>query len=305
MLRKALLFCFLLLFTLVSFMILPQNPAQTEPKHDNSEEPDIDLFTVNWKDAAPHTLYGSLEVRDLLTGLKGDPLRPTIKGAVLTDLHSISYGTLKPGASTTPSRLYRVQGIFYIASGKGIIRSGGAEAPLHEGIGVLLPPGVEFTLANTGKEPLILYMIEEPIPAGFTPGKKMAVKNDRDFPPSTNLHRADSSRWLFSLRDGLSTIVAFDQVIYEPNSMVPPHVHLPGEEEVWIAIDGIDIQVGNEHRTLLPGTAYKVPANGTTAHANINTSKNPKRLLWMMKVPVIRINPPIRKNPADTLDGLI
>jgi mannose-6-phosphate isomerase-like protein (cupin superfamily) len=305
MLSKALLFCFLLLFTLVSFMILPSNPAQTAPKHDNGEEPDIDLFTVNWKEAAPHTLFGSLEVRDLLTGLQGDPLHPAKKGAVLSDLHSISYGTLKPGASTTPSRLYRVQGIFYIASGKGIIKSSGTEAPLHEGIGVLLPPGVEFTFANTGKEPLILYMIEEPIPAGFSPAKKMVVKDDRDFPPSTNLHRADSSRWLFSLRDGLSTIVAFDQVIYEPNSMVPPHVHLPGEEEVWIALDGIDIQVGNEHRTLLPGTAYKVPANGTTAHANINTSKNPKRLLWMMKVPVIRMNPPIRKNPADTPDGLI
>jgi mannose-6-phosphate isomerase-like protein (cupin superfamily) len=305
MLRKSLLFCFLLLFALASFIILSPNQAHTAPKYDKSEEPNIDLFMMNWKDAKPHTLYGSLEVRDLLTGLQGDPLKPKIKGAVLTDIHSISYGTLKPGASTTPSKLYRVQGIFYIASGKGNIKSGGAESPLYEGIGVLVPPGVEFTLMNTGKAPLILYIIEEPIPRGFTPGKKMVVKNDRDFPPSTNLHRADSSQWLFSMRDGLSTIVAFDQVIYEPKSMVPPHVHLPGEEEVWVAIDDIDIQVGNEHRTLRPGTAYKVPANGSTAHANINTSKDPKRLLWMMKVPVIRVNPPIPKKPVDSPEGLI
>ncbi|MFA6472818.1 MAG: cupin domain-containing protein, partial [Candidatus Latescibacterota bacterium] len=94
-----------------------------------------------------------------MTRLEGDPLHPQKKGAVLTSVRSISYGALKPGASTIPSRMFREQCIFYIVSGKGVIRSQNAEAGLREGIGALLPPGVEFTLSNTGKEPLILYMI--------------------------------------------------------------------------------------------------------------------------------------------------
>ncbi|MFA6472764.1 MAG: cupin domain-containing protein, partial [Candidatus Latescibacterota bacterium] len=102
-----------------------------------------------------------------------------------------------------------------------------------------------------------------------------------------------------------STIVGLDPVRYEPNSMVPPHVHFPGEEEVWIAIDAIDIQVGNEHRTLLPGTAYKIPANGKTAHSNINSDGKSKRLLWIMNVPVMRKNLPNQNKPSLPLDGLI
>ena len=298
MFRKILPFCFLFLCVASLPVMFDRAFAQTPKNYDKGEEPNIDLFTVNWKDAAPKILYGSLEVRDLLTRLEGDPLQPVKKGAVLTSLRSVSYGALKPGASTTPSRMYREQCVFYIASGKGIIRSQNAEAVLREGIGVLLPPGVEFTLSNTGKEPLVLYMIKEPIPAGFTPLRKMVIKDDRYYPPSTNLRRANSSRWLFSLRDGLSTIVGLDPVRYEPNSMVPPHVHFPGEEEVWIAIDAIDIQVGNEHRTLLPGTAYKIPANGKTAHSNINSDKKSKRLLWIMNVPIVRKNLPNQKKPS-------
>jgi mannose-6-phosphate isomerase-like protein (cupin superfamily) len=305
MLRKTVLFFLFFFFYFSSQVMFPSVTAQSPPKYEKGEEPNIDLFTVNWKDAAPKILYGSLEVRDLLTGLQGNPLNPKKKGAVLTSLNSVSYAILKPGAKTSPSKMYREQGLFYISSGEGVIRSGKSEAGLREGIGVLLPPGIDFTLSNTGREPLVLYIIKDPVPEGFKTGAKIIVRDDNDFPPSTNLRRAGSNQWLFGLRDGLSTFLGVDPIRYEPDSMVPPHVHFPGEEEVWIAIDSIDIQVGNEHRTLPPGTAYKVPANGKTAHSNINRDRKPKRLLWIMKSQLRQRNIPNQNKPNAPTDGLI
>ena len=258
-------------------------PIQFYPE----KEPDIDIFMGDWRESISRYIFRSLEVRDILTGCDGDPMRSTKKGAVLTDILSLSYASLEAHASTIPSVLEEEQYIFYINSGKGIIKSGGKTADLAEGIGVLMPPGIEFTITNTGDEPLTMYLIAEPIPVGFNPKKEMVVKNEYDNQISTNLRRVDSNNWLFSRDDGLSTLTAINPIMYEPRSYVPPHVHPEGVEEVWFAIKGeVAILMGKQRRKLPPGAAYKVPANGTTPHANINGANVSKKLMWMMKVPV-------------------
>ncbi len=258
-------------------------PIQFNPQ----KEPDIDIFMGDRRESISRYIFRSLEVRDILTGYDGDPTHSTKKGAVLTDILSLSYASLEAHASTIPSVLEEEEYIFYITSGKGIIKSGGKTADLAEGIGVLMPPGIEFTITNTGDEPLIMYLIAEPIPEGFNPKKEMVVKNEYDNQISTNLRRVDSNNWLFSSDDSLSTLTAINPIMYEPRSYVPPHVHPEGVEEVWFAIKGeVAILMGKQRRKLPPGAAYKVPSNGTTPHANINGTNVSKKLMWMMKVPV-------------------
>lgn len=290
MLRKVFLMGLVLFITVSIFtpVLKPIPPIKFVPVQFYPEkELDIDMFMGNWKESAPRHIFGSLEVWDILTRCNGDPLRPTKKGAVLNDILSLSYASLEAHASTTPSTLVEEQHIFYINSGEGIIKSGGKTAELHEGIGILMAPGIEFTITNTGDEPLTMYLVVEPIPVGFNPNKEMVVKDEYDNKISTNLRRVDSSNWLFSRNDGLSTLTAINPIMYEPMSYVPPHVHPEGVEEVWFAIKGeVAILLGKQRRKLPPGSAYKVPANGTTPHANINNTDVSKKLMWMMKVPV-------------------
>lgn len=266
-----------------------QKPSPSQFRQ-TSKEPPVDLFMGHWTNAKPKKLYGGFEVWDILTKLEGQPLRPNRKSAVLTDLNAVRYAILKPSSSTRPATLKSCQQIFYIVSGEGEISTKESLANLGEGVGVLMPEGVEYTMTNTGIEPLVMYIIEEPVKEGFVPKKDMIVRYEYDNNISTNINRGGSRDWLFSPLDGLATIVSFNPVMFEPESLVPPHVHEPGVEEVWIAVTGnMQIMVGSQQRMLVPGGAYKVPADGITPHANINVTETSKKLLWIMKVPVTTV----------------
>ena len=75
-------------------------------------ETDIDMFIGNRNKSSPRRLYSALEVRDILTKCDGNPLRPTKKGAVLTDILCLSFATLKEHTATTTSKLKDEQQIF-------------------------------------------------------------------------------------------------------------------------------------------------------------------------------------------------
>jgi len=249
---------------------------------------DIDMFIGNWKKSSPRSLYGTLELHDILTKCDDDPLRPKKKGGVLTDILCLSFATLKEHTATTTSKLKDEQQIFYINSGHGIIKSGNKTAELREGIGVLMPPGIEFTITNTMNEPLTMYLITEPIPQGFKPNKWMVVKDEYANPISSNITRVNrTNEMLFSMNDGLSTLIAINPIMFEPKSFYPPHAHPEGDEEIWLAIKGdARILLGKDRRNLPAGTAYKVPADGKTSHTNINDTDVSVKLMWMMKTPV-------------------
>ena len=247
----------------------------------------IDMFVGSREESDPVLIYGTLEVWEILTRCYGDPLRPSKKGAVLTSANSVSYAILRSRKSTVPVKIEGKQQIFYIDSGKGILKWGDKTADLDEGIGVLVAPGIEFSIKNTGDENLTMYIIEEPIKEDFITKKLVVVKDANDNPVSTNINRVnDASKWLFSRYDGLSVIGGINPIIWQPKSYFPPHVHPVGEEEIWVVLKGdMDVMIGNERFSLPAGSAYKVPADGKTPHVNLNRASQFRKVLWIMSVP--------------------
>ena len=275
-----------------SLTIMPLVSAQSysmlDPRpYDPAVDPNSDLFISSWQQATPYQLYGSLTVQDILTPCDGDPIHPKAKGAVLTNFKRFAHGTLSPGASTKPSKLSGEQIVFYIASGKGTIKAGKKTADLHDGVGVLLPPGIEFTMRNTGDIPLTMYIISEPVPSGFKPEKEMLVHDEHSMPlDSTNGHWCHIFTRLFMQEDGLATIVGMGSVWFDPMTMGQPHSHSEGVEEIWFVLEGdVNLLLGKHMMKLSPGSAYKIPSTGVSVHSNINVTDKPVKLFWFMKIP--------------------
>jgi len=251
-------------------------------------DPDPNMFIGNWRDTIPRHIHGSLVVRDILTKLEGtDHLKPTRKAAVLTTLNSVSYATIEPNAYTTPFTNKDDQELYYITSGAGVVKSGGLTYDLKEGVGVIIAPGIEYTMTNTcNKEHLAMIRIVEPIPAGFTPNKKLVVTYEYDNNEAMTVHWANIDRSIMEKKDGTAVVGGLTAVKLDPMTMAQPHSHQEGVEEVWIALKGDVTLLLGKHLFKLPvGAAYKVPENSISAHANINASDSQIKLMHMMHVP--------------------
>ncbi len=235
-------------------------------------DPNIDLFMASWKESEPVITHGSLVERDILT--QGDPINPPVKGAILKYTKRFTYAILDAGTSTEPTELQGEQEIFFILSGKGVIKAGKKNSELYSGICILMPANLEFTMTNTGSDPLTMYLINEPIPAGFRTNKDMLVKDENITPiSSTNGHWIHIVKGLFSTADGLGTLQSVITVSFDPMTIGHPHSHVEGCEEVWAAVTGTSIAfLGKQIRWQPPGTAYMIPPDGNTPHSNINTS---------------------------------
>ena len=116
---------------------------------------------------------------------KGDPIKPTAKGAILRYVDSYVYATLAPGASSPSVTLSGKQRVYYFTSGPGgyVGRRGFGSGVVN--IAVLVPANLAFTIKNSGTVALGAYMITEPIPSGFQPGTKLVVKDEKSTPVST------------------------------------------------------------------------------------------------------------------------
>ena len=274
-----------LLSGIIMFVLLGSALAQTldGSHYTPGKDPDIDLYIGNWTESMPRHTHGSLIERDILT--KGDPMKPPAKGAVLKYVNRFVHATLEPNNSTTSTTLQGEQEVFYILSGKGTVNAGKKTADLYEGICVLMPAGLPFTITNTGSEPLTMYLINEPVPKGFRPNKDMLVKDENTMPiASTNGHWCHIVKNFFETPDGLGTLERVLTVSLDPMTIGHPHSHVKGCEEVWTAVTGESIAfIGKQIRMQPPGTGYLIPPDGNTPHSNINTSDKPVKLFYFAR----------------------
>ena len=235
----------------------------------------IDLYFGDWHNATPRTVLGSLEERDILT--RGDADNPTQKGAVLRYMNSYTYDTLAPQASTKPTKLDGQQEVYFVESGQGTMTAGGQSADLYRNIAILMPANLEFTIKNTGEQPLAMYVINEPTPPGFRPNTAMLVRDENKIPVSST-----TGLWchivkpLFDTSDGLGTLQSVLTVTLDPLTIGKPHVVDHTDiEEVWTALYGTSLAfVSNSLRKQTPGMAfYHVPDN-LTPHTNVNQNQD-------------------------------
>jgi mannose-6-phosphate isomerase-like protein (cupin superfamily)/uncharacterized RmlC-like cupin family protein len=235
----------------------------------------IDLYFGDWHGAAARTTHGSLEERDILT--KGDPQNPARKGAVLRFINSFTYATLPRHASTKTTRLEGQQEIYFIESGRGTASAAGRTTELFRNIAILVPASLEFSLTNSGDQPLTMYVINEPVPAGFRPNPNILVKDENQIPiTSSDGHWAHIVKTLFTTADGLGTLESVLTVTIDPLTMGKPHlVDHDDIEEVWTALNGTSLAfVGNRLLRQTPGMAfYHIPDN-KTPHTNINQNED-------------------------------
>jgi mannose-6-phosphate isomerase-like protein (cupin superfamily) len=256
----------------------------------------IDMFISDWQGSLPRFEHGSLVLRDILT--RGDNFAPPEKGAVLRVANFFAYGRLARGASTVSERLTRQQEVYYILGGEGEITAGGTTAKLRKDVAVFMPADLEFSLKSSGSEDLTMYVINEPTPGEFHPKDKMLVKDEalaRQRTPAggdpyivggASGHWAHIVKELFSPADGLAAEQSVITVSINPLTLVEPHPHRPGQEEVWAAIDGTSLLfIGSELRIQKPGMAYMLPPDSVTTHANINAGDKPVKFLYFARFP--------------------
>lgn len=271
------------------FMKIP--PTTTYPDYsmlapepfDPMKDPNIDMYMGSYLESSPHHTHGSLIERDILT--HGDPKNPPRRGAVLSYVNRFTYATLMPNTATSPVVLDGEQEIFYIISGKGIISTGTKTANLSPGITVLMPAHIEFTMKNTGTEPLTMYLVAEPYPEGFCLNTEMTVvdENTQPIAPTSN-HWCGDVRNLLRTEDGLGTIESILTCEFHPQDFFQPHSHVKGTEEVWTTInDQIYVLLGKKPRLQPAGTAYMIPPDGKTAHANFNISDKPIKMFYFAR----------------------
>ena len=235
----------------------------------------IDMYFGDWRASTPHATHGSLEERDILT--RGDALKPAKKGAVLRYINSYSYATLAPHTSTASTRLDGKQEIFYFLSGHGTAAAGGDTAEIYRNVAILMPEKLEFTISNAGDQPLTMYLISEPTPAGFRPNPTMLIRDENKIPiASTDGLWDHIVKTLYVTSDGLGTLQSVLTVVLDPLTVGKPHVTNHTDiEEVWTGIDGTSLAlVGPFLRRQGPGIAYMHPPDNLAPHTNINSSED-------------------------------
>ena len=130
-----------------------------------------------------------------------------------------------------------------------------------------------------------MYLINEPIPAGFRPNENMLVKDEIAKPvDSYTGHWCHIVKNIFDTNDGLGTLESVITVAFDPMVIGHPHSHVEGWEEVWTAVTGTSIAwLGKQIRIQPPGTGYMIPPDGKTPHANFNVSDRSVKMFYFAR----------------------
>lgn len=251
---------------------------------DLANDPDIDMFIGDWRESIPFNTHGTITERAILSPLtSGDVLNPDRKGEVMT-FFTFSRGTIDGGAVTTPVTLTGEQEVFYFTAGIGEIRAAGKTYDVRDGIFVLMPEGLEFTIQNTGDDLLDMYIVREKVPAGFRPNAELLIVDEKTTPfreqGQVTGHWSHNGKSIFGVKDGTAELESISLITIDELCIAHPHSHGEGIEECWAVVDGKLLEMlGKQVRWLRPGQAFKVPPDGTTPHSHINPGDEKVRIL--------------------------
>ena len=235
----------------------------------------LDPYFVDWHSAPVNTVEGPLQEQDVLT--RGDALHPSAPGAVLRFASAYKHAVLPPHATTSAIKLKGQQQVYFVVSGEGKATAGSQAIPLSPNIAVLVPEGLEFTLSNTGAEPLEMYLIQELTSAGFHPNTSMLVRDENTLPfVTTDLQWSYMVKKVFAASDGLATLSEVSTVSLNPLTISrPKSTESPDTEAAWTALRGKGIAfVSNDLRRMSPGMTYAEVPDGQTPLSMVNPDQS-------------------------------
>ena len=92
------------------------------------------------------------------------------------------------------------------------------------------------------------------------------------------------AKHLFRTQDGLGTLESVQVCTFSPMTFFHPHSHVEGTEEVWTTVhDDINFLLGKQIRRQPSGTAYLIPTDGKTPHANFNISDKVVKMFYFAR----------------------
>ena len=173
----------------------------------------------------------------------------------------------------------------YCSGGEGTVESKGKTYDIYSGVGIVVPPDVTFSMHCTSDEDLGFFCIAENVPDDFTPKTEIQWVDEASANYSSNdVHWTHNYKTLF--RRGTVATFSCGPVWFTPMTMSQPHSHGGRDgsvEEIWFSLtDGVSSLLGKELRPFNFGTAYKVPSDNQTPHANINLSDTAIKVFWFM-----------------------
>ncbi len=242
----------------------------------------VDMYFADWHTSKAQTMG---PVTEYAVFTKGDPMKPTAKGAILRYVDSYVYATVAPGGSSSLT-LSGKQRVYYFTSGTGTISAGGDSVPVSRNIAVLVPAKLAFTIKNTGTSPLGAYIITEPTPSGFQPGSKLVVKDESSTPVSSAQEEwSRIVRPLFTSSAGLATISSVETVTLDALTITRPFIGtLPNTEHLWMELSGTSIAfIGPYLRRQTPGMAYEHPPDNLAPTANVDYSEDSQVKLLLVE----------------------
>lgn len=84
-----------------------------------------------------------------------DPLADAVDFTLVVEIFA-------PGGATPPNTHRRAQEVFFVLAGEGLALADGEETPLRPGDALLVPPGVEHVIRNTGAGKLYCLTLMAP-----------------------------------------------------------------------------------------------------------------------------------------------
>jgi mannose-6-phosphate isomerase-like protein (cupin superfamily) len=234
----------------------------------------VDMYFGDWHASKAQTT-GPVTEYSVFT--KGDAMKPTAKGAILRYVDSYAYTTIAVGGTSPAATLAGKQRVYYFTSGTGTISAGADSVPVSVNVAVLVPANLAFTIKNNGTVPLGAYAITEPLPAGFQPGARLVVKDEKVTPISTAPEAwSRLVRPLLAKSDGLATISSIETVTLDDLTITRPFLGTkPNTEHLWLELSGTSIAfIGPYLRRQTPGMAYEHPPDNLAPTSSVNYSED-------------------------------
>lgn len=255
-------------------IVVEPDPSYREDASSNRRHPgvgtDVELYFNTWRNSPPHEGHGGLIEREILK--RGDPFKPSQKGAVLRFLKTYNHAELAPGADTREFRGDCEQVFLYVWSGAGELRAAGRSIVLEEGMAVVIPAGISYRLNNPGPDPLEFLLAAEDTPAGFIPAGRISVGRYRDTKPILGAHWAHVGiPFIYDVEPNFAHPMGFIVVSMDAFDIAQPHTHPAAAEEIWLQLKGKSLLFfGNRLFNHEPGWAFLVPPNNKVPHSSIN-----------------------------------